>query len=127
MIGGLKDVVFEVSQDKIKTFRDLTRTSKAKYEQHNIIGKKPKLEFTGFELDDLQFTMQFSATLGTVPMQELETLRNYMNTKQVVTFTLGGKVLGKYVIEELGEAITSVDNRGTVIKAAATVKLKEYN
>ena len=86
MIGSLKGVVFEVSDSLIKTFKDLSRNSRAKYETHNIIGRKPKLEFTGYELDDIQFNMQLNSSLGLDPVKQIDVLRGYKEKREVLTF-----------------------------------------
>lgn len=127
MIGSLKGVVFEVSDNLIKTFKDLSRNSKAKYETHNIIGRKPKLEFTGYELDDIQFNMQLNSTLGLDPVKQIDALRTYKENREVLTFILAKKVLGQFVIEEVNDSYTSIDNKGKIIKANVSIKLKEYN
>lgn len=127
MIGSLKGVVFEVSDSLIKTFKDLQRSSKAKYETHNIIGRKPKLEFTGYELDDIQFNMQLNSSLGLDPVKQIDVLRGYKEKREVLTFILAKKVLGQFVVEEVNDTYTSIDNKGNIIKATVAIKLKEYN
>lgn len=127
MIGSLKGVVFEVSDSLIKTFRDLQRSSKAKYETHNIIGRKPKLEFTGFELDDIQFNMQLNSSLGIDPVKQIDALRTYKDNREVLTFILAKKVLGQFIIEEVNDNYDSIDNKGNIVKANVSIKLKEYS
>ena len=47
MIGSYGDIVFEVSDKKVKTFRDFQIQRSAKYSEHAIHGGKALLEFTG--------------------------------------------------------------------------------
>ena len=47
MIGSLGEVVFEVSDEKVRTFRDFQIQRSAKYSEHAIHGRKGLLEFTG--------------------------------------------------------------------------------
>lgn len=127
MIGTLKGVVFEVSDELIKTFKNLSRTSRAKYQEHNIIGQKPKLEFTGFDLDTMQFNMHLNRSLGIDPIKQIDQLRKYWADREVLTFVLASKVMGQFIIEEVADDYSSVDNKGAIIKADLSIKLKEYN
>ena len=52
MIGSLGSVVFEVSTERVKTFRDLQIQRSAKYSEHAIHGRKGLLEFTGLDSVD---------------------------------------------------------------------------
>ncbi|MBQ7577245.1 MAG: hypothetical protein IJT21_03140 [Synergistaceae bacterium] len=47
MIGSFGGVVFEVSDEKVRTFRDYQIQRSAKYSEHAIHGRKGLLEFTG--------------------------------------------------------------------------------
>lgn len=62
-IGSLGDIVFEVSSSKVVTFKDYKRTTKARFQSHDIIGQKPILEYLGPDGEEISFTMQFSISL----------------------------------------------------------------
>ena len=67
---ALGNIVFEVSSRKVRTFRDLKRTHKARFATHNLIGNKPMLEYIGPDVAEITFTMQLSASLGINPTAE---------------------------------------------------------
>lgn len=129
MIAILQDVIFEVSNLFVNTFDNLSRTSKSKYATHEIIGQKPKLEFIGFELDEITFEMNLTRQLfGFIdPMWQVKKVRNYKETKQVLNFTMGSTVYGQYVIETVQDKATHIDNHGNIYRVVLTVTMKEYN
>ncbi len=129
MIAILQDVIFEVSNLFVNTFDNLSRTSKAKYATHEIIGQKPKLEFTGFELDEITFEMNLTRQLfGFIdPMWQVNKVRSYKETKQVLTFTMGSTVYGQYVIETVQDKAPHIDNHGNIYRIVLTVTMREYN
>ena len=60
-IGTFGPLTFETSEKKVRTFDAFKRKTGAKFEEHTIIGLKPKLEFTAPGLDDISFQVVFSA------------------------------------------------------------------
>ncbi len=64
MIGTFGDVTFEVSSDKVRTFSDMKRSGSSRLASHDLIGRKPLLEFGGPGLETLTFNMALSAFLG---------------------------------------------------------------
>lgn len=129
MIAILQDIIFEVSNLLVNTFDNLQRTGKAKYAVHDIIGQKPKLEFTGYELDEITYDMTLTRQLfGFLdPMLEVKKLREHMKNKSVLNFTMGSTVYGKYVVEQVVDKATHIDNRGNIYRIVMTVTMKEYN
>ena len=47
------DIKFSVNSEKQLSFRDMKRTSSARWARHNIIGKRPKMEFLGPDMDEV--------------------------------------------------------------------------
>ena len=46
MIGTLgRKIIFEVSDDRAMTFRDMTRDISSRWAEHEVLGRKPKPEF----------------------------------------------------------------------------------
>ncbi|HMT03729.1 MAG TPA: phage tail protein [Burkholderiales bacterium] len=129
MIAILQDVIFEVSNLFVNTFDNLNRVAKTRYATHEIIGQKPKLEFIGFELDEITFEMNLTRQLfGFIdPMWQVNKLREYMHNKKVLNFTMGSTVYGQYVIENVTDKATNIDNHGNIYKVLLTVTMKEYN
>ena len=125
-IGTFGPLTFETSERRIRTFDAFKRKTGAKFEEHAIIGLKPKLEFTAPGLDDISFQVVFSAYLGLNPAKEIDSLREIVQKGEYHPLIIGGKTLGKFVIESVSEAWNHVDNKGNLLDAAVDISLKEY-
>ena len=64
-IGTLgRNVVFEVSDDRVFTFSELTREVTSRWTNHEPQGVKPKPEFLGAGLQTASLTITLSAEYG---------------------------------------------------------------
>ena len=128
MIGSLGDVVFEVSTEIVRTFRELQIQRSAKYSEHAIHGGKALLEFTGLSHTSASLYMRLSAGLGVNPKEELNELREILNNHEAVPFILDGEPQGDglWVLESLDENHEIIDNHGMTIIVEVSLKLKEY-
>lgn len=127
-IGSLGSIVFEVSSRKVRTFKDLKRTTKARYASHEIVGQKPILEYLGPDGEEISFTMQFSLSLGVNPQEETDKVRRLCERGVAMYFVLCNSVVGsnQWVIESVGESVDTIDNNGRVVLTQIDVTLKEY-
>jgi phage protein U len=127
-IGSFGDIVFEVSTTKTKTFKDFERTGTARWNDHEIIGKKPKSEFNGPGLDEISFTILFKAELGINPIKELDKLRKMKDAGKVASFVIGGKPISTnyWSIQQTSETLKVVDQKGNILEAEVNISLKEY-
>jgi phage protein U len=128
-LGTLGDISFRVSAwDDIHTFDDLTRSAKSRTASHEIIGQKPLTEYLGPDLQTLSLKIKLHAQRGVHPRDEVEKLIEYCESGQVLTFTVGGKKMGKnkWLIESVGEAVKYYDNKGNILASEVDLTLKEY-
>lgn len=128
MIGSLSEVVFEVSTERVRTFRDFQIQRSAKYSEHAIHGRKGLLEFTGLSAASMSLSIRLDAGLGVNPKEELNTLHDILNKHKAVPFILDGEPQGDglWVLEGLDENHEIIDNHGTSIAVEVSLKLKEY-
>ena len=128
MIGSFGDVVFEVSHEKIKTFRDFQIQRSAKYTEHAIHGRKGLLEFTGFSAATASLNVRLDACLKVNPKEELDTLHEILTKHEAVPFILDGEPQGDglWVLESIDENSEIIDNHGTLIAVEVSLKIKEY-
>ena len=128
MIGSLGEVVFEVSSDLVRTFRDFQVQRSAKFSEHAIHGGKALLEFTGLAPASMSLSIRLDAGLGVNPKEELEALREILTDHEAVPFILDGEPQGDglWVLEGLDENYEVIDNQGTFIALDVSLKLKEY-
>ena len=127
-LGSLGDITFEVSSEKIRTFRDLQIQRKANYTEHAIHGKKGLLEFTGFSAATGSLNIRLDAALGVTPQEEFDALLEAFNEHQAVPLILDGEPIGDglWVIESVNETFEIVNNQGTPIVLEVSLNLKEY-
>ncbi|MBQ7154855.1 MAG: phage tail protein [Synergistaceae bacterium] len=128
MIGSLGEYEFEVSEQNVKNFTDLSFSNSVNYAEHKVIGKKGVLEFTGLNASTASLTIELDESQGVNVSECITDLYTAMNAHEALAFTLGGDVMGGglWVIESLGEKYTRIAANGTVMHAALDLKLKEY-
>ena len=128
MIGSFGEVVFYVTPEKIRTFRDFQIQRSAKYTEHAIHGRKGLLEFTGFSAATASLRIRLDAGLGVNPKEELNTLHEILTKHEAVPFILDGEPQGDglWVLESIDENFEIIDNHGTFIAVEVSLKIKEY-
>ena len=128
MIGSLGDVVFEVSSEKVQTFRDFQIQRSAKFSEHAIHGRKALLEFTGLPPASVSLNIRLDAGLGVIPKDELDYLHFTLKSHYAVPLILDGEPQGDglWVLESIDEKHEIIDNFGTSIAVEVSLKLKEY-
>ena len=63
-IGALGEIQFECSSELVRTFKDYKRESKARYATHNLLMKKPALEYLGADAGEIS---SFASTRDRTP------------------------------------------------------------
>jgi phage protein U len=128
VIGSFGDVIFEVSDKLMRTFDGFSRSASAKWENHEIIGKKPISEFLGPGLDIISFTMRFDVRWGVNPKAEMDKLLIKCRSGAVETLIIGGFALGvnKWKCTSVKQNWQAFDGQGRVIVGTADVTLEEY-
>lgn len=128
-IGTLgRNVVFEVSDDRVFTFSELTREVTSRWTNHEPQGVKPKPEFLGAGLQAASLTITLSATLGVRPRDVLEAIENMVENGTAETLVIGNRPVGSSPFRLTGssEAWNTVYNRGELARATLTISLEEY-
>lgn len=127
-IGNLgKTITFEVSDKKVLTFYNLTMTVKGRWTTHGIVGKKPKPEFLGPDLDGITFSVKLSAMHGVKPRKTIEKIETAVKEGTVMSFVLGGKKIGSnWVITSVSEKWNCVYSSGELVTAEVNLTLMEY-
>ncbi|KAB8126900.1 phage tail protein [Gracilibacillus oryzae] len=127
-IGTYGEIVFEVSDKRVQTFRNLERSGSGRWSDHEVSLKKPKSEFTGPGLEELNFQILLKAELGVNPSKQLEILRVMRDTGQVAPFILGGRPISvnHWSLPYFTESYRSIDPFGNILIAEVNINLKEY-
>ncbi len=126
MIASFGPVVFAVSRKEIRTFSGFTRKGTATFAEHAVLSSKPLLEFVGEGLDEISLRIELSTTHGLVPETEIEQLRKIKKAAEALPLIVGDKVLGNFVLVEIAEEWTAINNKGVLVKAACNLSLREY-
>ncbi len=128
-IGSLGDVVFEVSEDEIKTVREPQWSGKGGWQQHKRHLNMPLPEFVGPELDSFKFNIRISSFLGTEKViDELAILLGYERDGVILPLVLGEKIYGRYRWTLTSHTIKMehFDGEGNLIGADVSITLTEY-
>lgn len=125
-IGNLGDVIFEVSANRVRTFDQFKRSSKARFARHDLMESKPRLQHVGSDLDEISFEIRLDIGLGINPEKELEKIRAILASGEDQLLMVGSKKVGRFVLESAEEAWPKVDHDGHIIVATVTLKLVEF-
>lgn len=126
VLGMLGSLPFVTAYGKVLTFTDLSRDNSVRWAKHDVIGKKPVLEFVGYELSTVSLKIRFDMSLGIPPAVCLNHLKKMLNNGLHKTLVIGGEYLGRYVIESVSEERKYHTGAGVCVVAEATLNLKEW-
>ena len=123
-----KDIVFSVSDRKVQTFKDMTRTVGSQWATHSRISRKDQAEYLRPTLQKITFTMELNALYGVNPRTMLNKLANLAERGTVNTLVIGGKRVGSYRwrITDISEEWETIYNGGELARAKVNVTMQEY-
>ncbi|MFW5988623.1 MAG: phage tail protein [Desulfosudaceae bacterium] len=124
--GSFGDISFEASADRIRTWNGWQGKYQARFAEHDVIDGKTKLEATGTDLARIDIDIRLNAAMGVNPEKEVESLLETMNEQEPRVLTMGGKVFGEYVLEDISEQRTHFDARGRALIIRVKLRLREY-
>jgi len=125
-IGSLGDIVFETSLgNRVLTPTDFADEHKARYEEHQVIGAMPRLEFCNPELSVINLPIRLRADMGVNPMKEANNIIALLKAGKALRLILCGHNFGMFVIESLGRKIKH-GSGSSVFSVEMALTLKEY-
>ena len=72
---SLSDVIlFEVSSDRVLTFRNMVRSNGVRFATNNTLLQKPISQYVGPSLDNIRLTILLDAQYGVDPQEEYNKL-----------------------------------------------------
>ena len=128
-IGNLgKLIVFEVSSDKVLTFRNMTQNVSGRWTIHNPIGKKPQGEFLGPGQRKGTLPIYLSVNHGVKPRSTIEKIEKAVEKGEPFPLVIGGKKLGdnQWVITDMSETWGDIIKDGRLVSANISLTLAEY-
>ena len=124
MWGSLGNIVFET----VKTPDKESFKRKKKYNYAEIqTYQKPKLQYIGDALEEIEFEIKLVKTADLDPEEELDKLYNEAEKGEPLTLSIGTHIEGDFVITDIEETLKSTDSKGNLIVVYVKLKLKEYN
>lgn len=128
-IGNLgKLIVFEVSSDKVLTFKNMTQSVKGRWTTHAVIGNKPVSEFLGAGQRTISLPIFLSVNHGVRPRSTIEKIEKAVENGTPYSFVIGGNKVGanQWVITEMSETWDEIIKDGRLASANLTLTLTEY-
>ena len=125
----LRDVImFEVSSEKVLTFKNLQRRNSVRFAKHDTLLKKPISQYVGPDLDNLSMKIVLDSNWGVSPADEYNKLMRIQRDGHLVIFLLGFRILGsfRWRIDSLGIMKDLITNRGVVTRAEVDISFEEY-
>lgn len=127
-IGTLGDIVFEVSDEMVKTFSNYSRKTSPRIAAHEIIGQKNVTEFLGPSIDSISFNIRLSAYFGIDPKEEADKLRTIAQKGEQMEFIIADAPVSecKWVIESMDETAAAHDGKGNIVQSDIHLTIREY-
>lgn len=124
---GLFGVIpFVCSDSAMMTFKDLSVSRSTRWATHEVIGRKPVLEYVGENLATVTFNMQFmTGERMPPPLIALKGLKELFDQHKAHRLLIGPDYLGKFVIESIGEERKHHNRFGVCVNAEVSLTLKE--
>lgn len=127
VIGSFgKLLTFEASPNRVFSPRDLNRVNKGRYEEHKVLGAKPRLEFLSPELQVFSLSVTLSAAHGVDPFDSLLSIKALVTAGIAERLILGGINYGWHVIENSSEKWKHSLPDGRLLSAVVALSFKEY-
>lgn len=128
IVGFLNDIPFISSRAEVRTFDEYSRQAESRWQEHEVMGSKPLLEFVGPGLNEISFKMLLRKNLGVDPDKEAEKLRKLRDEGTVVPLIIGNKPVGKgfWIVKSVSEQTPLWSRFGHPLSTTLNVTLKEY-
>ena len=128
VIGCLGDIVFEVSEDTVRTLDNMVWSGSARYAVHERHLTHALTEFVGLDPDKITFDITLTAELGVDPITEVVKIWDIERSGKAVPLTIGTKGYGKYRwnVTKHEMKMTAHYINGDIHTATVSVSLQEY-
>lgn len=131
IVGGYGPLIFGVRLGGGIMMESLDKTSKLRFVDHEIMLSKPIVEFTGYDSDEVSFSMLFVEGWTDPPSAALPLLDQLALVPFPYPLIVGGLPVGSFmsmfIITEIGERYKRVNGAGILSVASVKVTLREYS
>ena len=123
MFAKLGNIQFDI----MPYVSNMDETSSSNYVEHAVIEGKPKLQYMGENLDEINFSVKFHFSYCN-PAQEIKKLKDSKTKAEAMPLIYGnGERAGEFVITEIRKTAEQNDAFGNIISINADVRLKEFS
>lgn len=128
-IGNWGSIIkFQTSDRRILTFKEMSKTYPIRTNVHNLLGRKPKVEFVGPDLEKVTFTIELDAMYCRKPLKVERKLQDAAQHGIVAPLIVGGKcILHHGIITELSSHYDIIIKHGGIYSMKLDVTMMEYN
>ena len=122
------NIKFKVNSERIFTFRDMERSYSGRWGMHDIIGRRPKPEFLGADMDEITIEVICDAEWGVKPRETMKKFRQAAKQGKVAYFYIKGKkvVDRKMYIASGTESWKEIWNKGELVRSSVSLTFREY-
>jgi Phage protein U len=128
MIGYFGNFIFEVSDEKVYTFNAFKLDASARYNSHEIVGEKPKTEYSGPNLETISLTIALNGNYGLKPKDEMLKWIAMAESGAANYLFIGEQVLGQdqWIVKSVSETWDTFFNGGELFAGKIDVVFEEY-
>lgn len=127
MIGYFEDLKFICSSEKFYTPSNWNRELSARWNENELLNRKPMSNYKGPGLERVSFKLQLSSSLGVDIQEELRNWREYLDEGKVGRLALGEKISENlFRIDSLKESNGHFDKDGNYKFVELEVTMTEY-
>ena len=121
-------VIFSVSENKVFTFRNMSRTVGSSWATHSRIGLKDQVEFLRPNLQKLNFEIALDFNYGVDPRAIIERMERAAEMGEIHPFIVGGRPVGRlwWRLTDVSEAWETIYNNGVLTNAKLNITMSEY-
>lgn len=127
-IGSFGGIIFKVSEKKALPMQNIKQEINAKWSLHEILGSKPKAEFSGPELRTFTLDTIVDVQLGYKPHSIIKKMNRLCEKGKVDNLIIGSHKIGayKWKLEKVSEAFDLIYSGGELARAKLSLTLSEY-
>ena len=121
-------VIFGVSDHKVLTYNNMSRTVGSSWATHSRIGLKDQVEFLRPNLQKLNFEIALDFNYGVDPRAIIERMERASELGEIHPFIIGGRPVGRlyWRLTTVGEAWETIYNNGALTNAKLNITMEEY-
>ena len=122
----VKDPYNEKDNRSIKVPTKIERQSRARWTTYNLLGRKPMKSYEGPDSRSIMLSITLDADQGINPRKTFDSLVTAAEQGTIEYLVIGGKLLGRYYIESMGDTWERFFQGGGVTKATGKITFAEY-